>query len=77
MEDLKINLTTKFMKGIVNKLVSTIIAKKLGYDLDIRINELVITTDDDKIHLHANVDGEVSNDDFLKIIKSIGMEGAC
>lgn len=74
MDELKLKLSTKFMRGIVAKLVSKSISKKFGCDVHVQINEIEITTHDGKVYLHANVDGEVTNEDFKTIIKSIGMD---
>ena len=74
MDELKLKLSTKFMRGIVAKLVSKALYKKFGCEIDIQINEIEISTHDGKVYLHANVDGEVTNEDFKTIIKSIGMD---
>lgn len=74
MDELKLKLHTRFMRGVIAKLVSKALAKKLGYNIDILLNELEVKTEDGKIRLHASVDAEVSNDDFVKIIKSIGLD---
>ena len=74
MAELKLKLSTKFMRGIVTKLISKAIYKKYGYDIDILLNEIEIKNEDGKVHLHMNVDVEVNNDDFKKIIKSIGLD---
>lgn len=71
MDELKLNLTTKFMKGIVTKLLATVIRKQFGYEIDIQLNEVVVTNSDGKIHLHANVDAEVTNEEFTKMIKDL------
>lgn len=71
MDELKLNLTTKFMKGIITKLIAGLIRKQTGYEVDIQLNEVVIVNNDGKIHLHANVDAEVTNDEFVKMIKDL------
>lgn len=74
MDELKLKLSTKFMRGIVTKLISKAIFKKYGYDVDILLNEIELKNVDGKIHLHADVDAEVKNEDFVKIIKSVGLD---
>lgn len=74
MDELKLNLTTKLMKGIVTKLLTKMIYKKCGCKVDIQLNELQINVVDGKAHLHANVDAEINNDEFMKIVKTIGMD---
>ena len=74
MDELKLKLSTKFMRGIVAKLIAKSLFKKFGCEVNVQINEIEISSHDGKVYLHANVDGEVTNDDFKKIIKSIGMD---
>lgn len=75
MDEMKLNLKSKFMKGIVTKLIAMVIKEKLGYKIDIELNELDIVATDGKIHLHANIDAETTNEELMKIVKSIGSEG--
>lgn len=74
MDELKLNLTTKFMRGILAKCIAKTIRKKLGCNMDVLINEIKITAVDGKIHIHADVDGETTNEDLMKMIKAIGLD---
>ena len=74
MDELKLKLSTKFMKGIIANLVSKAIAKKVGYNIDILLNEIEVKNENGKIHLHIDADAEVENSEFVKMLKSIGMD---
>ena len=74
MDELKLKLSTKFMRGIVAKLVAKAIYKKVGYEIDIQLNEIEVETIDGKIKLHVNVDAELDNNEFTKIVKGIGLD---
>lgn len=74
MDELKLKLSTKFMRGIIAKFISKALAKKLGYNVDILINEIELRNEGGKIRLHADVDAEINNDDFMKLVKSVGMD---
>jgi hypothetical protein len=74
MDELKLKLSTKFMRGIVANLVSKAIAKKVGYNIDILLNEIEVKNEGGKIHLHINADAEVENGEFVKMLKSIGLD---
>lgn len=74
MDMLIMKLSTKFMKGIVAKLISRMILNKYGYEIDIRFNELQLENRGGKIYIHADVDGEIEESEFKKIIKSAGLE---
>lgn len=74
MDALKLNLTTKFMKGIITKLISKAIYKKFGYKIDIVLNEIGVEVVNGKAYIHADVDAEINNDEFMKIVKSAGLD---
>ena len=72
MDELK--LRTKFLKGIVAKIISKAISKKFGCDINILIDELEIENKDGKVHIHANLRGEANTSDIATIIESITMD---
>lgn len=74
MDALKLNLSTKFMRGIVTKLISKLIFKKYGYKIDIQLNEIGIEVINGKAFIHADVDAEIDNGELMKIVKSIGLD---
>lgn len=74
MDEMKLKLSTKFMRGIVAKIASRVISKKLGFKPGIKLNEIEIEKIGDKIHLHINVDAEISEKDLLKITRLAELE---
>ena len=50
-----------------------VIRKKIGYNIDIRLNEAITTISDGKTHLHLDVDAELDKDELVSILKSIGL----
>lgn len=74
MDELKLKLSTKFMRGVVANLLSKAIYKKIGYNIDIQIDELEVKNEGGKIILHANLDAEVKNHEFVAILKTIGLD---
>ena len=74
MDELKLKLSTRFMRGIVANLISKTLMQKMGYKVDVLINEIEVKTENGKIHLHINADAEIENGEFVKILKSIGMD---
>lgn len=65
-------ITSGFMKGIVSKLITKALSKKLGYNIDIQLNDLQATVIDGKTHIHLDSDIEIDKEELLKILKSIG-----
>lgn len=74
MDELKLSLSTKFMRGIIAKLIAAAIHKKLGYSVDVFLNEVKVTATDGKIHIHVDIDADMTTEEFAKIVKSIGTE---
>ena len=74
MDELKLKLSTKFMRGFIAKFIAKAIYKKVGYEIDIQLNEIEVETIDGKIRLHVNVDAELDNNEFVKIVKGIGLD---
>lgn len=66
-------IVSKFTRGIVSKILKTVIHKKTGYDVDIQLNEITTTISDGKTHLHVDVDAEINKDELMKILKSVGL----
>ena len=74
MDVLKLKLSTKFMRGMVANLISKALNKKLGYNIDILLNEIEVKNENGKMLIHVDADAEVDNGEFVKILKSIGMD---
>lgn len=72
MDTMKIS--SKFMRSLISKLVKNIIRKKFGYEVDIQLDELMVTIDEGKAHLRVNAGADISKDELTKIIKEIGLE---
>ena len=64
---------SKFTTGIISKLVSMVIRKKFGYDVQLKLNEVTATVNDGKTHVHLDVDAELTKEELNKILTSIGL----
>ena len=71
MDEMKIG--SKFTTGIISKLVSMVIRKKFGYDVQLKLNEVTATVNDGKTHVHLDVDAELTKEELNKILTSIGL----
>ena len=65
---------SKFMKQVISKLVKMALKKKLGYDVDIQLNELHVTVINGKAHMHLNADAELKKEELTKILKTVGLD---
>ena len=71
MDELKLNLSSKFMRGIVTKLIAKAIYKKTGYKIEVELNSINVEVINSKAHIHADVDVEIDNEELMKIVKTI------
>lgn len=66
-------LISKFTTGIVSNIAKLVVRKKLGYDVDIQVNQIHTTFVDGKTHIHLDLDAELSKEELTKMLKSIGI----
>lgn len=69
-----INLKSKFMRKVVSKLLSKFIKSKTGYEIDVQFGELNASFEDGEITVKANLEAKMSKDEFMKILKSQGLD---
>lgn len=74
MDEMKVKLSTKFMKNIVSKLIARTIYKKTGYKVDIQLDDLDIWSINGDTTIKVNVEARLKSDEFNKIMNSIGMD---
>ena len=68
-DELKLKLSTNFMRNLLAGYISKSIYKKFGYEVNVDIEEVSIETVDGVVKLHANVDATMDNDECMKIVK--------
>lgn len=71
MDEMKI--VSKFTTNMISKLVKMVLRKKLGYNIDIQLNEIKTTITDGKTHVHLDVDAELEKEELMNILKKIGL----
>ena len=74
MDEMKLKLTTRFMRGIASKLLSRMVYKKFGYKVDIQLNDLDIDIINGETTINTNVEVKLDSKEFTKIMKSIGLD---
>jgi hypothetical protein len=74
MDELKVKLSTRFMRSIVSKLISKTIHKKYGYKVKIHLNDLDISIIDGETSIKTNLEVTLNSDEFKKIMSSIGLD---
>ena len=69
-----INLRSKFMRKVISKLLSKSIKSKTGYEIVVQFDELNASFEDGEITVKANLEAKMSKDEFMKILKSQGLD---
>ena len=71
MDEMKLKLTTKFMRGIVSKLIERSIYKKYGYRVNVQLNDLDISVVDGETTINTNVEAKISSEEFKKMMTKL------
>lgn len=72
MDIMKLNLLNAgFIKDIITSKIRKFIMKKFGYDVEIQINKIDVQNIDGKLHLHLDVDSEISNEELMNLLKEL------
>lgn len=74
MDEMKVKLSTKFMRGIVSKVIARAIYKKTGCKVDIQLNDLDISIIDGETKIQTNVEAKLNSGEFMKLMKVIGLD---
>lgn len=73
MDEMKLTLSTKFMRNVVAKIITKIVYKRTGYKVNIQLNELDINVIDGETHISTSVEAKLSSDEFIKIMKNVDL----
>ena len=71
MDEMKINFNTKFMRGLLSKLLVKIVSKKIGFKPEIDLKEFEVELKDGKLNYHISLDGSVDEKAITKINRII------
>lgn len=74
MDEMRVKLSTKFMRGIVSKLIAMAINKKFGCKVDIHLNDLDIVMIDGETKVSVSAEAKLNSNEFMKIMKNVGLD---
>ena len=74
MDEMRIKLSSKFMRNMVSKLIASLIRKKYGCKIDVVLNDLDVWAIDGDTNVKLNVEVKLKSDEFNKIMKSIEID---
>lgn len=72
MDELKIK--TKFMRGMLSKVLEMSIRTKTGYKVKIQLNDVDVSITEDIAHVRLDVSGDIATSEFKKFQRIIGLE---
>ena len=74
MDEMKLNLGSKFMRRVVSKLISKYLSKSLGYKVRIDLNKLNVNFDDGDTILKTDLELRMDKHEFKKLISKIDID---
>lgn len=69
MDELRVKLSTKFMKGIVSKWIARTIRKTYGYKVNVQLDEFDLTSFNCDTTIKAKVEIKINSEEFMKILQ--------
>lgn len=74
MDEMKLNLGSKFMRRVVSKLISKYLSKTLGYKVRIDLNKLNVNFDDGDTIIKTDLELRMNKHEFKKLISKVDVE---
>ena len=71
MDEVKLKFNGGFMKTIIAKIVRVIVLKKVGFDIDIGFNNIEVSSSDNIIRIHLDLDAQTTTEEFEKMVQTI------
>lgn len=71
MDEMKIKLSTRFMKNIISKLITKAICNKLGYKINIQLTDLDVSFVGGETKIITSAEVTIDKNEFEKIIKTV------
>ena len=63
--------SSKMMKGFITKIVEKKIYEKLGYKINVQLNDIQIDMVDGDIKAHLDVDAKMNKSEFNRLMESL------
>lgn len=67
MDEMRIKLSSKLMRGMISKIIAKVIFNSIGYKPEIQINEIEAEMKNGKISFHINADGAIDDKVLIKV----------
>ena len=60
----------KWITKVLSEVGGKLLKKKSGYAINVQIEDITVTQDDDKAHMDLNVSVDISMEELMKILKA-------
>lgn len=74
MDEMKLKLSTRLLKGVVAKLLSRLVYSKTGCKVNIHIDELDVWMLDGNTTVRANLELKMKSEEFKRLMTEIDKE---
>ena len=75
MDFLKFKLaSSNIMKGIITKIMEKKIYERLGYKIDIQLNDIQIDMVDGEVKAHLDVDAKMNKTEFNRLMTNLNKD---
>lgn len=71
MDEMKVQ--SKLLRGIISKIISKNVKKKIGYDCDISINEFSFVNNGNKTMVKLNIEAGIETSRIPEILNKLGV----
>lgn len=65
----ELNIVTGFTRTIISKMLRKFLQKKIGTDVDVKLNTIKVNMVEDKAYVHLDIEAELTKSELMKLIK--------
>lgn len=65
----ELNIVTGFTRTIISKMLRKFLQKKIGTDVDVKLNTIKVNMVEDKAYVHLDIEAELIKGELMKLIK--------
>ena len=74
MDEMKLNLGSKFMRKMVSKLISKYLSKQIGSKVTLDLNALNVSLDDGDTIIKTDLELRMDKHEFRKLMKKVDID---
>lgn len=71
----EVKIISKLMRGVISKILSRAINKNLGIRADLQIRKIEASINEEKVHIHLDIDADITKDELDKLLGKYGLLG--